>query len=214
MFPQKQHRVLVDPVTMYHQYNCCNPSYAAPESYAPTLPVAPPPPDYNYPEFYVPPSHTTWDGAPVLGYPYANPMYHTSPHWPAANFTVPKVPQQADFPNNSGFKTNEAALTPIDITEGKTYDYYHDDPCLFNDYNASVNDLSNTSPSGNHGVSNSNNTILYNPGPPIVTFNPAEESQLDGKGPDGSNLFCFHLPNEITNWYGSMAALTSCLILC
>jgi len=34
---------------------------------------------------------------------------------------------------------------------------------------------------------------LYGPGPPIITG-------ARVRGPRGANLFCFHLPNEMTNW--------------
>eukprot|EP01036_Dinobryon_divergens_P039960 gene39960-52747_t len=34
---------------------------------------------------------------------------------------------------------------------------------------------------------------LYGPGPPIITGSRV-------RGPRGANLFCFHLPNEMTNW--------------
>lgn len=37
------------------------------------------------------------------------------------------------------------------------------------------------------------NSPKHGPGPPIVTSDRV-------KGPKGSNLFVFHLPNEITNW--------------
>ncbi len=35
---------------------------------------------------------------------------------------------------------------------------------------------------------------LIGPGPPIVT------TDANVRGPKGANLFCFHLPNEMTNW--------------
>jgi RNA recognition motif-containing protein len=37
-------------------------------------------------------------------------------------------------------------------------------------------------------------TSTTGPGPPIITCN-------EIKGPVGANLFVFHLPNEMTNWY-------------
>jgi hypothetical protein len=39
----------------------------------------------------------------------------------------------------------------------------------------------------------STSAVSYGPGPPIITSDKV-------KGPRGSNLFVFHLPNEITNW--------------
>ena len=88
------------------------------------------------------------------------------------------------------------------------FDYYADDVHLFRDYNYSVqNNTHNGSHSGvasgagagsgaGLGVSNYFNSLLYGPGPPIITN--AQPARI--KGPPGSNLFCFHLPNEITNW--------------
>jgi hypothetical protein len=105
------------------------------------------------------------------------------------------------------------------------FDYYADDELLFHDYNCSVQNAHNShfpasgassghsqrGPSKNRdrdaapsdapcgpGVSNFNNALLYGPGPPIVTSSVDEPVRI--KGPPGSNLFCFHLPNEITNW--------------
>lgn len=38
-----------------------------------------------------------------------------------------------------------------------------------------------------------NPVLTFGPGPPIIT-------NEEVRGPKGSNLFVFHLPNETTNW--------------
>lgn len=155
----------------------------------------------------VPPSHISY-----------RDTYDQAPTYPLPSYSLPDAvggPQTAVSNNGKDNDIHGSELAAAGRYFPNGFDYYADDGLLFRDYNSTHAQSSDDS-SGNrsskisgdngnsthsestvgHGVSNYFNSLLYGPGPPIVTS--SEPSNI--KGPPGSNLFCFHLPNEITNW--------------